>query len=48
MVHLGKEVYCNIVDNKTEDIKWKLSYWFARVVKVKIVSAIDEEQTLVV
>jgi hypothetical protein len=48
MVHLGKEMYCNIVDNKTEDIRWKLNYWYARAVKVKIVSVIDEELTLVV
>jgi hypothetical protein len=48
MVHVGKERYWNIVDNVTEDVAGKLSYWSTRIVEVKIVSAMDEELTLVI
>ena len=48
MIHVGKERYWNIVDNMTEDVAGKLSYWFTRIVEVKIVSAMDEELTLVI
>jgi hypothetical protein len=48
MVHVGKERYWNIVDNMTEDVAGKLSYWSTRIVEVKIVSAMDEELTLVI
>lgn len=48
MVHVGKERYWNIVDNITEDVAGKLSYWFTRIVEVKIVSAMDKELTLVI
>jgi hypothetical protein len=48
MVHVGKEKYWNIVDNMTEDVAGKLSYWSTRIVEVKIVSAMDEELTLVI
>jgi hypothetical protein len=48
MVHVGKERYWNTVDNMTEDVAGKLSYWSTRIVEVKIVSAIDEKLILVI
>jgi hypothetical protein len=48
MVHVGKESYWNTVDNMTEDVAGKLSYWSTRIVEVKIVSAIDEKLILVI
>ena len=41
MVHVGKERYWIIVDNMTEDVAGKFSYWSTRIVEVKIVSAMD-------
>ena len=38
MVYVGKERYCNIVDNMAEDVAGKFSYWSARIVEGKIVS----------
>jgi hypothetical protein len=32
----------------TEDMTGKLSYWFTRIVEVKIVSVMDEELTFVI
>jgi hypothetical protein len=48
MVHVGKERYWNTADNITEDMAWKLSHRFTRIVEVKMVSAIDEKLTLVI
>ena len=46
MVHVGKERYWNIVDNMTEDVAGKLSYWSTRIVEVKIISVMNEELAL--
>ena len=48
MVHVGKERYWNTVDNMTEDVAGKLSYWSTRIVEVKVVSAIDEKLIFVI
>lgn len=42
MVHVGKERYWNIVDDMTEDVAGKPSYWSTRIVEVKIISVMNE------
>jgi len=46
MVHVGKKRYWNIVDNLTEDVAGKPSYWSTRIVEVEIISVMNEEPAL--